>query len=332
MKSRVLVVLFLLAGSAAAQFDRGSSGHVHVRFTFANGVCYPFTHVQLIGANGLLGERMPDDQCEVDFASVPAGTYHVKASGQNLSDTDSLIATAAWSADLLVHVRPPAEPERGIKAPVDSLVSAADLAVPAKAKKDFVKATELASREDFAKAIQALHHAIAIYPAFAGAYNNLGVLYQRLGDPVQERDSLQKAIDIDDHYVLAFLNLGRMRIRAQDFAGAEVPLRRAAALAPNDPMPLLLLAFSQLMERRFDEAVATSRRAHSLGISHALVHRIAARALEQQGQTTSAAAELESFLSEEPSGSRSGEARKELDMVRRGIAVAEGLDITDLLL
>ncbi|HEX3820590.1 MAG TPA: tetratricopeptide repeat protein [Candidatus Sulfotelmatobacter sp.] len=327
--TRAHLALFLLASSAAAQVNAGSNS-LGVRFTYANGFCYPFTVARLVGVNGPIAERTPDENCVVDFAGIPAGTYHVKASGQNLTYTDSIIATSPWTADILVQVKDSDERAQQNQARANALVSAADLRVPEKAQKEFAKANEFLSRNDYAKAIQRLRRAIQIYPAFAAAYNNLGVIYQRLGDPVQERDALRKAVGLNDHFALAYLNLGRMAIRNRDFNGAEAPLTKASTLAPSDPEPLLLLAYSQLMNRRFEDAIASSQKAHSLGGAHAFVHRIAARAFEQQERAASAIAELEVCLREESDGSLSVEVGNELDMVRRGVSILAELDITDL--
>jgi tetratricopeptide (TPR) repeat protein len=205
--------------------------------------------------------------------------------------------------------------------PASAFVSASDLGVPIRARKEFDKASELIGKQEFARAIQKLNRAISIYPAYAVAYNNLGVIYSPLEDPVREREALQKAISLNDHCALAYINLGRMNIAAGDFPTAEAALRKASTLSPADPMMLILLSYSQFMDRHFDEAIATSHRAHAVGKPHAFVHRVAARAFEQQRQGAAAVAELELFLKEEPPGPRADAARKELDVVKAVLPV-----------
>jgi cytochrome c-type biogenesis protein CcmH/NrfG len=107
-----------------------------------------------------------------------------------------------------------------------------------------------------------------------------------------------------------------MNISARDFPDAEVALDKASAFDPNDLDTLVLLTYSEFMDRHFEEAIATSRRAHALEQSHAFVHRVAARAFEQKRQRANAIAELEAFLKEEPAGPHADAARKELEMVR----------------
>lgn len=70
------------------------------------------------------------------------------------------------------------------------------------------------------------------------------------------------------------------------------------------------------MAGRFDEAIANSRKAHGLRGPHAVVHQVAARALEEKGEPEQAITELELFLQEEPSEHRAEDARKELADLR----------------
>jgi Flp pilus assembly protein TadD len=196
------------------------------------------------------------------------------------------------------------------------LVSAYDLAAPRRARKELDKATELMANHELAQAIQRLNKAIAIYPTYGVAYNDLGVIYSRLGDSVREREALQTAISLDDHFALAYVNLGRMDITQGDFPSAESALDKASATDPGDPIALILLSYAEFMQGRFDQAIATSRKAHAIDKPHAFVHRVAARAFERQGQGAKAVAELNVFLKEEPSGPRADAARKELETVK----------------
>ena len=198
-----------------------------------------------------------------------------------------------------------------------AFVSAVDLRVPARARKEFDKASELFVKQNLTQALQKLNDAIAIYPAYAVAYNNIGVIRGLLGNPEQEREAYEKAISIDDHFALAYVNLGRMEIVAGNFADAEAALNKASAFDPKDPMTLTLLTYSELKDGHLEEAIANSQKAHALSKPHAISHRVAARVYEQKQQFDRAIAELQTFLQEEPSGPRADAARRELDNVRK---------------
>ena len=319
MKGRMFAVFLLLISSAAAQL--GASNlipRVRVRLALENGICDASVDVALVGHNGPVGQSAPNDRCEVDFFNVPEGDYHVKVSGGNLTNADSgsVNMTAAGQNEFEIQVKSRNELDRNFGGPASAFVSASDLGIPSRARKELDKASELADKQQLAQAVQKLNKAISIYPTYALAYNNLGVMYARLGDSAREREALQKAISLNDHFVLPYINLGRMHMAAGDFPAAETALDKAFTLDPSDPMTLILLSYSQFMDRRFDEAIATSHKAHAVGKPHAFVHRVAARAFEQQRQGASAIAELELFLKEEPPGLRADAARKELEVVK----------------
>jgi tetratricopeptide (TPR) repeat protein len=319
MTGRVLLVLLLLAGSMFAQLDPTAPiRRVRVRVAYAGGGCDVGTHVTLMGAGGPAAEGAANDRCEVEFFNVPSGTYRLNVSGQTIADADggTIEMNPSKEAEFEITVRRPGDVERNAGAPVNAFVSVPELAIPPRAKKEFDKANELMAKQDFPKAIERLNSAITIYPAYANAYNNLGVIYARLGDRVHEREALEKALSINDHFAPAYVNVGRMEIAAGDFADAEKALNQAASCDPTDAMALVLLSYSELMDKHFDEAIATSHKAHGLQAPHSTVHEVAARAFEQKRDAVNAAAELEEFLKEEPTGARADAARKELAAVK----------------
>jgi len=203
--------------------------------------------------------------------------------------------------------------------PANAFVSASDLAVPNRARKEFEKATELVRRQELQEAIKKLNNAIHLYPQYAVAYNNLAVIYGQLGDRVHENEALKKAISINPNFALGYVNLGRMEMKANNYSAAEPFLAKAAELNPADVNALVLLSYSEFMDKSFDAAIANSRKAHALQQSHAFAHRVAARAFEQEKRGADAIAELETFLKEEPSGPRAAAVRQEIDVVKTAL-------------
>jgi tetratricopeptide (TPR) repeat protein len=238
-------------------------------------------------------------------------------SGQSFAHTDSeSIEVTHADSEFEVTVKRISDVEPSFFSPVSGFISASDLGIPARARKELAKANELLAKRDLAQALQKLNTAVAIYPSYALAYNNLGVIYAHLGDRDRAREALQRAISVSDHFALAYVNLGRMNISGNDFSNAEVALGKASAFDPTDPTTLILLAYAELMDGRLDDATASSQQAHAIGKPHAFVHRVAARAFEQKRQLDRAIAELQLFLKEEPGGPRADAARHELEIVQ----------------
>lgn len=315
MISRLGVVFLLLVGSVAAQLAADTLiRRVGIRVAFVNGVCEISTHVRMTGLSGPMLESVANDQCVVEFLNVPAGTYHLTVSAQHVPDMDagSITLDPAGSQEFEVQVKRDNEAGHADGMPMSGLVSAADLGVPLRAQKEFNRANELLAKQDLPQAIEQLNQAIKEYPAYAGAYNNLGVIYARQGDRVREREALQKAISINDHFAPAYVNLGRLSIATNDFPNAEMELNKASGFDPTDAMTCVLLGYAEFMDHHFDQAIATSLKAHRLQGAHAYAHQIAARAYEKKRDAANAIQELELFLQEEPAGVRAESAHKEL--------------------
>jgi len=204
-------------------------------------------------------------------------------------------------------------------------VAAGDLKVPEQASKEFDKATKLIAQEHWEKAIDQLNKALALYPAYAEAYNNLGVVYARLGDSLKEREALQKAVAANDHFAPAFVNLARLEMKNKNFVAAEADLNQATTVDPTDAGSLALLAQVQLMDHHYQDAIANAGKVHSLAHEpYALVHYVAARAWERLNRFPEALAEFKLFLSEEPPGERASAARQEMAAIEKHTqAIAE---------
>jgi len=140
-----------------------------------------------------------------------------------------------------------------------------------------------------------------------------------MGDRVHENEVLQKAISLNPNFALAYVNLGRMNMKANDYPAAEAAFSKALSFNPADEITLILLSYSEFMDRSFDQAIATSRKAHALERPHAFAHRVAARAFEEEKKGANAIAELEMFLKEEPSSSRADDARHEIEVVKSAL-------------
>ena len=324
MKFRFLVVASLLLASlphAQAQFG---SGNLRIRVTYTNGRAAPRNLlVQLMSgaSNSPVTSAYTNDQGGVEFDRLAVGVYHVLVSGDGIEKTDSEtfeVDSRKMTQSQVVSVRRLDEVQ-GSAANAGDMISASTLAVPENARKLFQKGGDAMAREDWKRALDALNKAVAIYPQYAAAYTNLGVVYSRLNDPVQERAVLEKAISLDDRMATAYLNLGVLSIRQKDFPQAQKLLQKAAALDPA-ARTYMFLADAQLLSQQYDAAIASAQKAHSLPHDNlALTHYIAARAYEHENQPQSAIAELQLFLQEEPQGVRADQVRGELKQLQRQI-------------
>ena len=194
-----------------------------------------------------------------------------------------------------------------------STVAIADLKIPSKARKEYRRASVAIQKEDWSKAKELLIQALAIYPNYAAAYNDLGAVYARLGDTVHEREALQQAILADDHFAPAYVNLAKLSVADRNFREAERLLDGAVAAEPTNPQNLMLLANVELLAGHFAAAITHCREVHALPhAAQALAHYIAARALQHENKPADALGEFRNFLDEAPAGPDTEVARREM--------------------
>jgi tetratricopeptide (TPR) repeat protein len=254
----------------------------------------------------------------VDFGRLSVGDYHVVVTGDGIQRAESdqfEVDSRKITQTQEVSVRPIAT--GGAGASGGAMIGAADLNVPNAATKEFKKGNDAMGHEDWKKAEEHFNKAIEIYPQYAAALTNLGVVYGRLNDATDEREALQKAIYANDHYAPAYFNLAVLCIKQNSFVEAEGLLTKAVPLDPTNAKMLMFLANMQLMNQKFDAAIASAQRVHSMPHDNlALTHFIAARAFEHENRPKDALAELQLFLKEEPQGPRADHIREEVKMVK----------------
>jgi Flp pilus assembly protein TadD len=326
MMRRVVVLLTsVLMPCIYAQSGPGSqdrTGSIRVRVIPGDArTCNIRATVSLVSTSGArIAEDLTSSNCEVYFVNLAPGSYHVTVSGAGIENSDSgrFDLDPRRRQDLDINVTRARQAEYGVAEAGGPMVAAVDLNIPESARNEFDKANQFVAKGNWQKAIERLNKAIAIYPDYAEAYNNLGVVYGRLGDRVRNLEALQKAVSLNDHFAPAYLNLARMAIADRDLVQAEALLDKAVAIEPTNSQILVLLANTELLNHHYDQALANCRRAHSRAQGpHTVAHYVAARVFEYQNRPTDAAAELQIFLSEEPPGPRADIARKEMNALQQ---------------
>jgi len=317
--------LFIIVGLCANPL-RGQQGignvHVHVVYPSDRSAGLHLRVRLMSGSNSTpVSENFTNDQGVTEFTGVPVGGYHVIVTGDGIEETDSgefEIDLRKTSQNLFITVRSSESASKQAAAGPRS-VATVDLNVPDSARKEFDEASKAMASQEWAKAIQRLKRATSIYPQYAPAYNNMGVAYGRMNEPAQERDALEKAISLNDHFVPAFVNLAKLCLRERDSARAETLLENALRAEPTNAETMMLLAEAQLLNKDYTAAIATAHNVHA--VPHqgfAVVHYIAARALERENRLQDAIAELQVFLTEEPKGARADHVREEVVKLKNG--------------
>jgi tetratricopeptide (TPR) repeat protein len=322
-------VLFssFLAGTSppgGAQVTATQVGNLYVHVVYPNDRAASFhLRVRLLSGAGStpVAETFTDDRGVTQFLRVSVGEYHVVVTGEGIEESDSgqfEIDGRKASQDIFITVRPTRGGGSNQPAPGSPSVAVVDLNIPGNARKEFDKANQAMADQDWNKALQRLNKAITLYPRYALAYNNLGLVYGRMNDPTHEREALEKALGLNDHLVPAMVNLAKLSLREGNSTQAETLLENAVQAEPNNAEAMVLLAQAQLLNKHYDQAIVSAHRVHAMPHQNmAAAHYIAARAYEHENRLQDALAELQTFLSEEPSGARADRVRAEIAQIQQ---------------
>ena len=323
------IVLSLLFTGAQAQLRGGTPsgvGNVHVHVVLPSGrSAGPHLVVRLREASMemTLATTYTNDMGQADFLGVPVGDYHVNVSGDGIETRDSEtfpVDNRKVTQAQYVTVRQVADSGPKPVYSHSTMVSAADLNVPQKARRELDKANEAMAEQNWKKSMEHMNKAIAIAPQYATAYNNLAVLYAKMHDLLREEEALKKAISLDDHFAPSFVNYGKLSLQQKNFPQAEMLLQKAVSAEPNNVESLMLLADAQYMNRHFDAAIASAQQSHSAAHEHpSFVHYIAARAYQEENRQQEALAEFQRFLQEEPKGPRADHVRSDIAKIEANV-------------
>ena len=113
----------------------------------------------------------------------------------------------------------------------------------------------------------------------AHAWRQLASALLFWGEIEEGARALERVVELRPDAVSAWHDLGVVRGSRGDLAGAEVALRRAIALAPDEPRPRVALAATLVKQRRWRDAIGEYEALERLELPEA-TRRAVARALE----------------------------------------------------
>ena len=195
-------------------------------------------------------------------------------------------------------------------------VSKLDLKANARARGAYAKGLRLFVKKDFKGAAQSLEKAVSIYADFVSAHNALGCAYFSLGENGRARDEFNRAIALDDHLTVSYMNLGRVELGMGQPSAAQSAFERASAIAPLDSNLLMALAYAQYLNHDYAGVVKTAQQAHSHGhLGIATIHYFAAASWQAQNNLEQTRGELETFVSEDPNSPFADQARQTIQQI-----------------
>ncbi|MEO6393440.1 MAG: tetratricopeptide repeat protein, partial [Pyrinomonadaceae bacterium] len=308
--SIALMTLTLAAQSGTDSTGTGGKHSIQGRIFYPSGPRIDTrTQVRLEGTNTGGLSVMCDSNGSFRFSSLAPGSYTVVVDGgdnyENARDTvyiDSdirpppgvIIPTYGRSYTVNIELR---YKRSVVAAGKVGVVDASLAAAPDNARKLFDQAVAAARASKHEEAVQALLSAIAAYPEFALAYNELGVQYLFLQRPNQAIPALRTAVRLSPDAYAPRLNLGKALYQNNQNTEAETEIRTALVKNDADWQGHLWLGLTQIKLKRFDDAEKEMLRSLALGAKDlSLPHYYLGGIYWRAGDHKRAADELEMYL------------------------------------
>jgi len=159
--------------------------------------------------------------------------------------------------------------------------------------------TELLKTGKLADAVTEFKEALKADPTYAGAYNNLGVTYERLGEG-DAQAQFERAIQLRSDFAHAHFNLARILMNKGHVERAVAELQRTIQIDPNHLDALNMLGMALGGQGKFTEAQSHLERAVRLDPDQVDALNMLGMVLGRQGKFAEAQSHLERAVRLDP--------------------------------
>ena len=278
--------------------------------------------VEVLSPQGVIGRTQTVGGEPAEFRVTSGKTYRVTVSGIGIETVTTPYfeindLEAQHTETVLVKPNKSAFVE---PTPGSPTISVSEMSIPKKASTEMNKGLDAYSKGEMDKAAAHFEKAINEYPRYARAYEMLGVIAIKGSDRIKARELFSKSIQADGTFLPAYVDLARLDLQVQDYAGSESLLAKAIAVNPSMPDAVALLATTEFANKEYDKALADVERTHVLPNHEpfAEVHIMAAKVLRMQNHPEAAIAQFQLFLKEKPESPQAESVREALAALQAG--------------
>lgn len=270
-----------------------------------------------------------DDAGKFVFSGVGSGVYTVVIDGEKefepvRQEVDIIRPRSAVPETYTMTIRLRALEHVKSKAKKPSVISASNAGVPRRAMDLYEKASQLAGTKDYKGAIAQLKLAVAEYPAFVNALNQIGVLYLRLNELDRADEALQAALKIKHDAYEPLINRSIALFRLARFKEAETVLRETLKANAESSVAYYYLGRTLNKMGRNDEAETAYLRCIKMSPDEFKeAHRLLALIYLERGATQRVIEELETYLRLVPTAVDADHLRKVIEQSKRSSTPTE---------
>lgn len=149
-------------------------------------------------------------------------------------------------------------------------------------------------------AVESYQQAIALYPFYADAYNNLGIVLDEQGRFAEASTYYRQALKLQPDHLQAINNLGCVLVKQGQGQAAIDLYRQAIADYPHVANFYNNLGQAWSIQKSVEQSIAAYRRAIELDPDLVIAHHNLGKALQQQGQHLAAIAHFQQVIQREP--------------------------------
>ena len=275
-----------------------------------------YIRITLSNAHSVLSTLYTNSSGEFQLRNLAQGVYYVQAEVQDGSFDPAARRVElgrGLTVQLTLELREKSSPAAANARAGARVVSAAELqqSVPPAAKKQYELGLKSVGKGDFAQAAARFEAALAVYPDYLAARNDLGAQYLKLKRLDEAEKQFRTVLARDLKNFNAKYNLGLVHVERRDYAGAIAQLNQAIAVDATRPVARLWLGFALL--KMGDVAGAERELVKSLvmgGAECAAANYHLARIHLGRGDAAEATRYLGVYLEDAPKGEYAEEARQ----------------------
>ena len=152
------------------------------------------------------------------------------------------------------------------------------------------------NQREFSKAIQAYQKVIELDPTYVEAYNNLGIIYQMIGDVDRAFGAYQKSTEMNPRYEKGYNNLGILLFLKGRYEEAVEVFQKALAINSNNIESHINLGILFKKKGEWEKATESYQRALAIDPLHRETHYNIALLYEQLENLELAISHYQQFI------------------------------------
>jgi tetratricopeptide (TPR) repeat protein len=202
-------------------------------------------------------------------------------------------------------------------------ISVTSMLAPKPAKKAFEKARDEEKKGKWNQAQKSLEKAVEIYPKYAAAWTELGVLQMKQNDSAAATKSFEQSIAADPKYVNAYDGMAQVAYRANRWADVVEITNKLIGLNPvNFPGAYFLNGAANYQIGNFDAAEKNTRQGIRVDDAHQApkLQYLLGMILARRGEYQEASEHIQQYLTVTKNPGEIEEAKKLLAEIDRAAA------------